>query len=150
MSKIMAFAEKRGIAVIEDCAQSFLAEENGKRVGTFGAIGCFSLQQGKHITCGEGGLVATNSDELARQVRLYVNKAWGYGDPTPDHYFLALNYRMTELQAPSRWRSSTSSRAACCAASRWRSAWTASSRGWARSRYLASLRATGTSTGATR
>ena len=35
---------------------------------------------------------------LARRVRLFIDKAWGYGDPTPDHYFLALNYRMSELQ----------------------------------------------------
>lgn len=67
-------------------------------VGTTAALGCFSLQQGKHITTGEGGLVTTNDDALARRVRLYVNKAWGYGDAKPDHYFLALNYRLTELQ----------------------------------------------------
>ena len=84
--------------MIEDCAQAFLARQGGKLVGTLGAIGCFSLQQGKHITTGEGGLCVTNDAELARRIRLFVNKAWGYGDPKPDHYFLALNYRMTELQ----------------------------------------------------
>ena len=63
-----------------------------------GAIGCFSLQQGKHITTGEGGLVVTDDADLARRMFLFINKAWGYGDPKPDHYFLALNYRMTELQ----------------------------------------------------
>ena len=66
--------------------------------GTLGAIGCFSLQQGKHITTGEGGLVTTDDEALARRVFLFINKAWGYGDPKPDHYFLALNYRMSELQ----------------------------------------------------
>jgi dTDP-4-amino-4,6-dideoxygalactose transaminase len=98
MSEIMALAEARGIPVIEDCAQAFLAEENGKRVGTIGAIGCFSLQQGKHITTGEGGLVTSNDEALARRMFLFINKAWGYGDANPDHYFLALNYRMSELQ----------------------------------------------------
>src|SRR5256885_16922340 len=63
-----------------------------------GDIGCFSLQQGKHITTGEGGLVVTNNADYARRMFLFVNKAWGYGDPQTDHYFLALNYRMTELQ----------------------------------------------------
>ena len=67
-------------------------------VGTIGAIGCFSLQQGKHITTGEGGLVVTDDAALARRMFLYINKAWGYGDQKPDHYFLALNYRMSELQ----------------------------------------------------
>ena len=40
----------------------------------------------------------TNDDEMARRLFLFINKAWGYGDPQPDHYFLALNYRMSELQ----------------------------------------------------
>lgn len=95
--EIVALAEKSGIPVIEDCAQAFLATYDGRFVGTAGTIGCFSLQQGKHITTGEGGLVVTNDDALARRVYLFINKAWGYGDPQPDHYFLALNYRMSEL-----------------------------------------------------
>ena len=98
MDEIMDLANKRGIPVIEDCAQAFLAEHNGKRVGSIGAIGCFSLQQGKHITTGEGGIVTSNDDALARRMFLFINKAWGYGDPNPDHYFLALNYRISELQ----------------------------------------------------
>ena len=99
MTAIMALANSRNIPVIEDCAQAFLATHRGQQVGTFGAIGCFSLQQGKHITTGEGGLVVTNDAALARRVYLFANKAWGYGDPHPDHYFLSLNYRYTELQA---------------------------------------------------
>jgi perosamine synthetase len=98
MEAIMAVARERQVPVIEDCAQAYLARSDGKFVGSIGEIGCFSLQQGKHISTGEGGIVVTNDDALARRIRLFVNKAWGYGDPTPDHYFLALNYRMTELQ----------------------------------------------------
>ncbi len=98
MAPILELAARHGIPVIEDCAQAYLAETDGRIVGTLGAIGCFSLQQGKHIACGEGGLVATNDRSLARRIELFVNKAWGYGDPDPDHTFLALNYRMTELQ----------------------------------------------------
>jgi perosamine synthetase len=98
LDEIMDLANARGIPVIEDCAQAFQAEYGGRKVGTLGAIGCFSLQQGKHITTGEGGLVCSNDDALARRMFLYINKAWGYGDPNPDHYFLALNYRMSELQ----------------------------------------------------
>jgi dTDP-4-amino-4,6-dideoxygalactose transaminase len=98
MTEIMNLARAKNLPVIEDCAQAFLATHDGEFVGNFGAMGCFSLQQGKHITTGEGGLVTSNDKALARHVYLYVNKAWGYGDPNPDHYFLALNYRMTELQ----------------------------------------------------
>jgi dTDP-4-amino-4,6-dideoxygalactose transaminase len=97
MTAIMELADSRGIPVIEDCAQSFMAEHRGRKVGTFGAVGCFSLQQGKHITTGEGGLVVSNDPAIARRLFLYINKAWGYGDEKPDHYFLALNYRMNEI-----------------------------------------------------
>lgn len=98
MREIMELAKSRNIPVIEDCAQSFLASENGQYVGTFGAIGCFSMQQGKHMTTGEGGLVVSNDEALARRMFLLINKAWGYGDANPDHYFIALNYRISELQ----------------------------------------------------
>jgi dTDP-4-amino-4,6-dideoxygalactose transaminase len=99
MQPIMELARARKIPVIEDTAQAFLAEENGKFAGAIGDIGCYSLQQGKHITTGEGGMVVTNNDALARRMFLFINKAWGYGDTNPDHYFLALNYRVSELQA---------------------------------------------------
>ncbi|SPH16604.1 GDP-perosamine synthase [Defluviimonas aquaemixtae] len=98
MGPILELAESRGIAVIEDCAQAFGATYDGRPVGTLGAIGCYSLQQGKHITTGEGGIVISNDDRLARRVKLFIDKAWGYGDPSPDHYFAALNGRMSELQ----------------------------------------------------
>jgi perosamine synthetase len=97
MGEIMEMARVRGIPVIEDCAQAFGAEINGRKVGAWGDIGAFSLQQGKHITTGEGGLVTTNNADFARRMFLFINKAWGYGDKNPDHYFLALNYRMNEL-----------------------------------------------------
>jgi perosamine synthetase len=106
MKPIMALAAERGIPVIEDAAQAFGATyANGAdnsvadtAIGTIGKIGCFSLQQGKHITTGEGGIVCTDDDDAARRMFLFVNKAWGYGDKNPDHYFPALNYRITELQ----------------------------------------------------
>jgi dTDP-4-amino-4,6-dideoxygalactose transaminase len=98
MDAIMALAERHQLPVIEDTAQAFLARWNGRPAGSLGTIGCFSLQQGKHITTGEGGMVVTNDDALARRLFLFINKAWGYGDAQPDHYFAALNYRMSELQ----------------------------------------------------
>jgi dTDP-4-amino-4,6-dideoxygalactose transaminase len=95
---IVEIARSRGIPVIEDCAQAFLATDNGRLVGTIGDIGSFSFQQGKHMTTGEGGAVITSNPEFARRMRLFSDKGWGYGDAQPDHYFLALNYRMTDLQ----------------------------------------------------
>jgi dTDP-4-amino-4,6-dideoxygalactose transaminase len=98
MGPILELAGRHGLPVIEDCAQALGARYAGRHCGTLGAIGTFSLQQGKHITTGEGGLVATDDDALARRLFLFINKAWGYGDAQPDHYFLALNCRMSELQ----------------------------------------------------
>ncbi len=98
MAPIMELAAARQIPVIEDCAQAYCSRYRDRLVGTFGDIACFSLQQGKHITAGEGGMVLTADEARFRRMRLFIDKAWGYGDPQPDHYFLAPNYRMTELQ----------------------------------------------------
>ncbi|HUP77045.1 MAG TPA: DegT/DnrJ/EryC1/StrS family aminotransferase, partial [Pirellula sp.] len=97
MDAIMGVATKHNLPVIEDCAQSFLAEYKSRLVGSIGDIGCYSLQQGKHISTGEGGVVVSVNPDLARRMFLFINKAWGYGDANPDHYFLAPNYRMNEL-----------------------------------------------------
>ena len=98
MGPILDLARKHELPVIEDAAQAYEAECDGQLVGTIGDFGCFSLQQGKHMTTGEGGIVITRNEKYWRRLWLFVDKAWGYGDPAPDHYFLALNYRMTELQ----------------------------------------------------
>ncbi len=98
MDPIMELANKHGIPVIEDCAQAYLAKYKGRDVGTIGTIGCFSMQQGKHMTTGEGGLVTTNDKELARRMFLFINKCYGYGDAQADHYYISLNSRLSELQ----------------------------------------------------
>jgi perosamine synthetase len=98
MTGLLRVAARHDLRIVEDCSQAYLARHSGQAVGTFGDFGVFSLQQGKHITCGEGGLIVTRDEVLARRARTYVNKAWDYADPSPDHRFLAVNYRMTELQ----------------------------------------------------
>ncbi len=98
MASIVALCKKHNLPIIEDNAQAFGATDPTGPAGSFGAISCYSLQQGKHMTTGEGGVVCTDDPELARRMFLFVNKAWGYGDPKPDHYFPALNFRLSELQ----------------------------------------------------
>jgi dTDP-4-amino-4,6-dideoxygalactose transaminase len=64
---LTAVAAEHGIPLIEDCAQAHGASYHGRRVGTFGALGTFSMQHSKVLTSGEGGAVVTGSAELARR-----------------------------------------------------------------------------------
>jgi perosamine synthetase len=98
LGPILDVAAQHQVAVIEDCCQAYGARYRGRHVGSLGDLSAFSLQQTKHITTGEGGLVATSSEPFGNRVHQFVNKARDYGDAVPDHHFLAMNYRMTELQ----------------------------------------------------
>ena len=64
MDAIMAIAKDFNLFVIEDCAEAIGSEYKGKKVGSFGDVACFSFFGNKTITCGEGGMVLTNSDYL--------------------------------------------------------------------------------------
>ena len=71
MTKIMKIAKKYNLVVIEDTAQAFGAELNGKKAGTIGDCGAFSLQAGKTITSGEGGFIATNNKKIYDLAKMY-------------------------------------------------------------------------------
>lgn len=98
MDAILAIAGEHGIPVIEDSSQAYGTMYKGRRVGTLGTIGCFSLQQSKHITAGDGGITVTNDPEVARRMRLFSDKGWPREGNIRTHLFYGLNYRMTELQ----------------------------------------------------
>jgi dTDP-4-amino-4,6-dideoxygalactose transaminase len=66
---ITAVAEPLGMTVLEDCAQAHGAEWAGRRAGSLGRLGCFSMQQGKVLTSGEGGAVVTDDDALAPRLQ---------------------------------------------------------------------------------
>ena len=95
---IAALTKERGLALIEDCAQAHFAEYGGRKVGTFGDFGCFSLQQSKQITCGDGGITLVNRPELRHRAAMFVDKGWDRALGSRSHLFLGMNYRMTELQ----------------------------------------------------
>ncbi|WP_327091099.1 DegT/DnrJ/EryC1/StrS family aminotransferase [Nonomuraea sp. NBC_01738] len=98
-AELRALADGHGLTLIEDCAQAWLTDLPGGRfAGTAGHVGTLSLQQWKHITCGDGGLTLTDDDELARRMRLFADKGWDRSVGRV-HESLGLNYRMTELQA---------------------------------------------------
>lgn len=101
LHRLRQIADRHRLVLIEDCAQAYWAEYDGHLVGTVGDIGCFSLQQSKHITCGEGGVMVTSNSVIAQRARLFADKAWprdtgGLGSAR--FLFLPQNYRMTELQ----------------------------------------------------
>jgi dTDP-4-amino-4,6-dideoxygalactose transaminase len=98
VASIVDVASEHGVPVIEDCAHAYLARSDGRLAGTVGLAGCFSLQQGQHITCGEGGVVITDDPGFGRYAELWVNKGWDRGDGNADHRWLAGNARLTELQ----------------------------------------------------
>lgn len=101
MARLRTIADQHHIALIEDCAQAYWAKYGGKLVGTLGDIACFSLQQTKHITCGEGGIMATSRPEFADRAILFADKAWPRDTKNLSaarFLFLAQNYRMSELQ----------------------------------------------------
>jgi dTDP-4-amino-4,6-dideoxygalactose transaminase len=76
LDELRDLCDSRGVALIEDCSQAYWAEHDGRLVGTVGDLACFSLQQSKHMTCGEGGLVATRNPAYARRAALFADKAW--------------------------------------------------------------------------
>ncbi len=76
LEKIIAIADKHGIKVVEDCAHMQGGMWNGRGVGSWGAIGSFSFQQSKTLSCGEGGICLTNDEKLADL--LYRCKHIGY------------------------------------------------------------------------
>jgi dTDP-4-amino-4,6-dideoxygalactose transaminase len=71
MTRLMALCAELGVTVIEDCAHTMGACWAGRPTGTFGKAGCFSLQAYKHVNAGEGGLIATDDEDLAARAILW-------------------------------------------------------------------------------
>ncbi|MCL2163092.1 MAG: DegT/DnrJ/EryC1/StrS family aminotransferase [Oscillospiraceae bacterium] len=100
MDRIMAIAKKYGLYVLEDCCQSIGGTYKGKETGSIGAIGAYSLNVHKTISCGDGGMVATDDDEL-------YERAFGFHDQghkpnrmgleIGNRNIIGMNMRMNEL-----------------------------------------------------
>lgn len=102
MDPIMEVAKKHGIKVIEDCAQAYLTRYKGRLTGTIGDYGCFSTNDFKHISTGDGGMVLINSGEREdyETAHAFADKNYRRLGTTVDRgtSYIAPNYRMTELQ----------------------------------------------------
>jgi dTDP-4-amino-4,6-dideoxygalactose transaminase len=124
MDALLDIARRHHLMLIEDCSQAYCASyqgsqaRHGSRVpgcatgpsdreglggrwtGTMGDIGCFSMQQSKHFTVGDGGLTITDDEELGRKIALFADKGWprysAEGARTYESF--GFNYHMTELQ----------------------------------------------------
>lgn len=97
MAHIQAICDRHGLKVIEDCAQSFGAAIQGGQTGSFGLSAGFSFFPSKNLGCyGDGGLVATHSDELAERIRMLRNHG---SQVRYYHDVIGYNSRLDELQA---------------------------------------------------
>lgn len=103
MERIMAIAEKNNLLVVEDACQAWLAEINHKKVGTFGQAGCFSFQNSKNITFGEGGAIVSDDDDFMNRCYSYHNYGNPYGakigQVTAGTVMAGNKLRITEYQA---------------------------------------------------
>ncbi len=101
LAEIQDLVKGREIAIIEDCAESHYVRYRDRLLGTIGEFGCFSFQQSKHITSGDGGATIVNDERYLQRAELFVDKGC---DWTRDrvyrktYAFMAPCYRMTELQ----------------------------------------------------
>jgi dTDP-4-amino-4,6-dideoxygalactose transaminase len=97
MDALMALCEASNLLIVEDCAQSFGAHVNGRMTGSLGALGAFSFFPSKNLGCyGDGGLITTNDDEHANELRILRN----HGSRERYHHnVIGYNSRLDELQA---------------------------------------------------
>ncbi|MGB8473794.1 MAG: DegT/DnrJ/EryC1/StrS family aminotransferase, partial [Candidatus Acidiferrum sp.] len=98
MHEVLGFAQRHGLQVLEDAAEGIGVRYDGRHVGTFGDMGILSYYGNKTITCGEGGIVLTNDDALAKaayRIKNYGRERKG----TYIHETIGYNFSFTDLQA---------------------------------------------------
>jgi len=99
VTALKAIAQEHNLVLIEDCAQSWGARHRGTPVGLIGDFGCYSFNDFKHIACGDGGIVGTNSETYGPGLTKWGDKCYDrvVGGRAPEE--LAANYRMSEPQS---------------------------------------------------
>lgn len=98
MNQFRDLAKQHDLILIEDCAQAWGARYRGQQVGTIGQAACFSMMNSKHITTGDGGVVASNDETLGPLLQRFGDKGTDRVTREPLQW-LAANYRMSEAQA---------------------------------------------------
>jgi perosamine synthetase len=97
MTAILEIAQRRGLTVIEDACEAIGAEHAGRRAGSMGSLGVFAFYPNKQITTGEGGVVVTQDEALARRIRALRNQGRYESDDWFQHSELGYNYRISEI-----------------------------------------------------
>ncbi len=97
--EILRIADKYNLKIIDDSCESLGAEYKGKKVGQFGDAACFAFYPNKQITTGEGGIIVTNNEEIAKMARSLRNQGRGEMGAWLHHERLGYNYRMDEMSA---------------------------------------------------
>jgi perosamine synthetase len=98
MDPVIEIAKKYKLKIIEDCAEAHGVEYKGKKVGSIGDVGTFSFFANKTITCGEGGMVVTNSSEIGEKAKSLKNLAYGKVNKFM-HEDIGFNYRLPNISA---------------------------------------------------
>lgn len=99
ITAVCKIAAKHKIKIIEDAACALCAKENEKYAGTFGDIGSFSFHPRKAVTSGEGGMLVTHDDEIARKLRILRNHGIEIQSGKMEFVEAGFNYRLTDFQA---------------------------------------------------
>ncbi len=106
MDRIMEIANRHGIPVVEDACQAVGVSYKGRRLGSIGKIGCYSFNNYKNISCGEGGAVATDDYELFDRARLWHDAGTfvqAYDAPVKVPLFAGQDYRASEIEGALIW-----------------------------------------------
>jgi dTDP-4-amino-4,6-dideoxygalactose transaminase len=98
LDQLRLICDRHGIALVEDACQAHGAEWRGQRVGGLGAAGAFSFQGTKNLTCGEGGLIATNREDLYGSCYSLHMIGRRLGRGSYEHFTAGWNYRLSEFQ----------------------------------------------------
>jgi perosamine synthetase len=93
LDALRRLCDEHGLFLIEDCAHAIGATWKGKHAGTYGDLGVFSFQQGKHLPTGDGGMLTTDREDLYQK----IYGEWAFSGESPQ--FLTLNFRMNEVTA---------------------------------------------------
>jgi len=95
--QLLIFAKRHRLKIIDDCCEALGGEYRGQKVGSFGDAGAFAFYPNKQITTGEGGMIVTDDDEIARLCQSYRNQGRDAMGQWLEHPRLGYNYRMDEM-----------------------------------------------------